>query len=274
MTMRNGRATALLLVMLAGLSSPQRSVAAKLSPAARCTASKAGATGAALGGALGCHAKARAKATTVDGPCIDKTRTTLTRAFSTAGTACPGDAPAVQEGIDACVAALTAAVTGAGKCPRRALAAFGGAAHGVFTCAAKDARHPGKGGACRTATFSRLDKTLSRVAACAAGTSRTTLETCTDAIALALAGATTTTSTTTTTTTLPAFCQDADGDGISDPIDLCAGTPAGVLVDTAGCSKPQFCARVDASARGKSRGAVGATAISDRASSAQLHRAG
>lgn len=60
-------------------------------------------------------------------------------------------------------------------------------------------------------------------------------------------GATTTTSTSSTSTTDPAHPStttttgprgpaDGDGDGITDPFDLCAGTPPADLVDATGCS--------------------------------------
>jgi hypothetical protein len=80
-------------------------------------------------------------------------------------------------------------------------------------------------------------------------TTSTTTTTTTSTSTTSTTTTSTTSTTTTTTTTLPPFCQDADGDGIADPIDLCADTPAGALVDTAGCSKPQFCARIDATTR-------------------------
>lgn len=81
-------------------------------------------------------------------------------------------------------------------------------------------------------------------------TSTTTTTTTTTSTTTSTTTTTTSTSTATTaTTTLPLLCQDADGDGIADSIDICADTPAGTLVDTAGCSKPQFCARVDATTR-------------------------
>lgn len=47
---------------------------------------------------------------------------------------------------------------------------------------------------------------------------------------------------------------DADGDGEHDWTDACPGTPRGQPVDTAGCSRAQFCARIDAA--GPSRAAA------------------
>ena len=38
--------------------------------------------------------------------------------------------------------------------------------------------------------------------------------------------------------------QDADADGVPDPLDKCPNTPAGAQVDDGGCSKAEFCASV------------------------------
>jgi hypothetical protein len=49
----------------------------------------------------------------------------------------------------------------------------------------------------------------------------------------------------------PSF-TDSDGDGEADVTDTCPGTLPGVEVDAAGCSRAQFCSRIDASTfRGK-----------------------
>jgi len=50
-----------------------------------------------------------------------------------------------------------------------------------------------------------------------------------------------------------ALLQDADADGVPDPLDKCANTPAGVEADDAGCSQAQFCARFDATTRDGAR---------------------
>lgn len=41
---------------------------------------------------------------------------------------------------------------------------------------------------------------------------------------------------------LRSMLRDADGDGVHDPADACADTPAGVSTDESGCSLAQFCA--------------------------------
>lgn len=40
--------------------------------------------------------------------------------------------------------------------------------------------------------------------------------------------------------------QDADGDGVPDPLDRCPATPSGQTVDDSGCSQAQFCAKFNA----------------------------
>jgi hypothetical protein len=40
--------------------------------------------------------------------------------------------------------------------------------------------------------------------------------------------------------------SDTDGDGVPDPLDRCPNSAVGTTVDTAGCSRAQFCATFDA----------------------------
>lgn len=47
--------------------------------------------------------------------------------------------------------------------------------------------------------------------------------------------------------------QDADGDGLPDPLDRCPGTTPGTNVDDSGCSQVQFCAQFDAATRDGSK---------------------
>jgi hypothetical protein len=48
---------------------------------------------------------------------------------------------------------------------------------------------------------------------------------------------------------LAAATADADGDGVRDRDDACAGTPGGAPVDGSGCSQSQFCGAIDVSGK-------------------------
>lgn len=176
-------------------------VLARPSKAARCSATKTGASGRLLGALLGCHAKARTKAKAVSTACLDKASGRFDSRFDDAS--CSGDREVVRSLVDACVVILTGDVTGTGKCAGIGLSALGAAARALGGCGARDALHPGKGTACMARVFGRLDSKLAMASGCTAASARDDLVAdCWRAILDALAGKTTTT-TTATTTSLP-----------------------------------------------------------------------
>jgi len=118
---------------------------AKTTPEQKCAGAKQKAAGKQASAELTCYAKAAGKSkigmppVAVDPLCLSKASAKFAAAFTKAGTACVGDAAAVQTQIDSCVTQITTIADGIGKCPAAKIGASGKKAAAKLGCTAKSA---------------------------------------------------------------------------------------------------------------------------------------
>jgi hypothetical protein len=205
-----------ILVVLLGFGAP---VAAKPTPAQKCTSAKGKAAAKAVAATLVCHARAAGKGTPVDAACVAKAEGTFVSAFGAAEArgGCPtaGDAGAVQAHVDQLVQQAVGTLPGgstreAGRCAAAKRKAAGKNASATLRCHAKAiVKGTAVDGACLGKADGAFARTFVRAEAksgCAAVDDADQVAAQVDAFVdgvLAVLVPTTTPTTTTSTTTVP-----------------------------------------------------------------------
>src|SRR5262245_7929258 len=213
-TLHRGIAVCIVGALVLSAGTP---VAAKPTPAQKCTAAKLKAAAKKLSAKLACYAKAASKNAPVDDGCLGKAETAFRTAFSKAeskgGCITNGDATPVEAGIEAFIQSLVTALPdggtkAGGKCAAGKRKAAGKKAMAQLLCYAKTAtKNVPVDAACLGKASANLGKAFSKAekkGGCATTGDTTAVEDAVDAIVgqvvAELTGSVTTTTTVTTST--------------------------------------------------------------------------